>query len=201
VRPGAGLAIVALAKEREVAEGEGREGAEKNEEKTENAEKNEGADGAVAGASAPAVAKGEKKVGSRPDRVFLAHGKDAIPIGPSSAEMFVLAHLRDEAHRFAVTFHRKQRKRRTLRSALADIPGIGPIRQRKMLAHFGSLKKVGEATLDELLAAPGMTDAAAAAVYEYFADRRPLPPTSTEAEATGSSESGRTPEDRTGPDT
>lgn len=165
VRPGAGLAIVALAKERDGGEGaEGEEVAEKN-------------DGAEASTVAP---KAEKKSSSRPDRVFLAHGKDAIPIGPSSAEMFVLAHLRDEAHRFAVTFHRKQRKRRTLRSALADIPGIGPIRQRKMLAHFGSLKKVGEASMDELLAAPGMTEAAAAAVYEYFADRRSLP-TSTEA--------------------
>jgi excinuclease ABC subunit C len=113
-----------------------------------------------------------KATTSRPDRVFLAHGKDAIPIGPSSAEMFVLAHLRDEAHRFAVTFHRKQRKRRTLHSALADVPGIGPIRQRKLLRHFGSLKKVSEASVAELLAVPGMTEASAAAVHAFL-ERRP----------------------------
>jgi excinuclease ABC subunit C len=132
VRPGAGLPIVALAKERE----------------TEASE-----------------------AANRPDRVFLAHGKDPIPIGPSSAEMFVLARLRDEAHRFAVGFHRSLRKRRTLRSALSGIPGVGPIRQRALLRHFGSLKKVGEATLEELLAAPEMTEASARAVRDYFAVR------------------------------
>lgn len=126
--------------------------------------------------STPAPAKSPsanaaKATTSRPDRIFLAHAKDAIPIGPSSAEMFVLAHLRDEAHRFAVTFHRKQRKRRTLRSALADIPGIGPIRQRKILRHFGSLKKASQASLAELLEVPGMTEASAAAVHAYFAAR------------------------------
>jgi excinuclease ABC subunit C len=199
VRPGAGLSIVALAKERESVASEVGEAA--------SSEQATGVEPVAPSAEASPTAtksektKSEKKPSSRPDRVFLAHGKDAIPIGPSSAEMFVLAHLRDEAHRFAVTFHRKQRKRRTIRSALADIPGIGPIRQRKMLAHFGSLKNVGEATLDELLAAPGMTADVAAAVYAYFADRRSLPPAPSDAEATGSSESGRTPADRTGPDT
>lgn len=191
VRPGAGLAIVALAKERESAAGEGDEAG--------SSEQATSFEASAPGASATPAPKPAKKPSSRPDRVFLAHGKDAIPIGPSSAEMFVLAHLRDEAHRFAVTFHRKQRKRRTLRSALADIPGIGPIRQRKMLAHFGSLKKVGEATLEELLAAPGMSDAAAAAVYAHFADRRPLPRAATEA--TGSPGSGHTAEDPTRTDT
>jgi excinuclease ABC subunit C len=105
----------------------------------------------------------------RPDRVFLAHGKDAIPIGPSSAEMYVLARLRDEAHRFAVGFHRSQRKRRTLRSVLSTIPGVGPVRQRALLRRFGSVKKVGEATVDELLAVSGMTEAAAVAIRQYFA--------------------------------
>jgi excinuclease ABC subunit C len=106
---------------------------------------------------------------SRPDRVFLAHGKDPIPIGPTSAEMYVLARLRDEAHRFAVGFHRSQRKRRTLRSALSSIPGVGPARQRALLRHFGSLKKVGQASLDELLAVRGMNQPAASAVIDYFA--------------------------------
>jgi excinuclease ABC subunit C len=145
VRPGAGLAIIALAKERESA----------------------------APDTASPAALGESESGSsgrsRPDRVFLAHGKDAIPIGPSSAEMFVLAHLRDEAHRFAVSFHRSQRKRRTLRSALASIALVGPVRQRSLLRHFGSLKKVGEATLEELLLVPGLNEAAARAVRDHFA--------------------------------
>jgi excinuclease ABC subunit C len=97
--------------------------------------------------------------------VFLPHAKDAIPILPSSAEMFVLQHLRDEAHRFAISFHRRRRGKLTLRSALADVPGIGPGRQRALLRHFGSLKKIRDATLEELTAVPGVTAAAAAAVF------------------------------------
>jgi hypothetical protein len=103
-----------------------------------------------------------------PDRIFLPHAKDAIPIRPSSAEMFVLQHLRDEAHRFAVAFHRRRRGKLTLRSALADVPGIGPGRQRALLRHFGSLKKIRDATLEELAAVPGVTATAAAAVFAHL---------------------------------
>jgi excinuclease ABC subunit C len=189
VRPGAGLAIVALAKEREsvatdapAAQAQPEDPAQPQEPAAgEPATGSASVQATVEPAASPAASQVSKPGASegktsRPDRVFLAHGKDAIPIGPSSAEMFVLAHLRDEAHRFAVTFHRKQRKRRTLHSALAEIPGIGPIRQRKMLSHFGSLKKVSEASLAELLAAPGMTEASAAAVHDYFAARRTTVP-------------------------
>jgi len=114
----------------------------------------------------------------RPDRIFLAHAKDPIPIRPSSAEMFVLQHLRDEAHRFAVTFHRRRRGNLTLRSALADVPGIGPGRQRSLLRHFGSLKKIRDATVDELAAVPGMTTTAAAAVVARLG-APPAPPASS----------------------
>lgn len=109
----------------------------------------------------------------RPDRVFLPHAKDPIPIRPNSAEMFVLQQLRDESHRFAVTFHRAQRKRRTLRSSLSDVPGIGATRQRALLRHFGSLKKIRDASLEALTDVPGMSRAAAQAVFEHFA-RLPL---------------------------
>jgi excinuclease ABC subunit C len=109
--------------------------------------------------------------GKRPDRIFLPHAKDAIPIRPDSAEMFVLQHLRDEAHRFAVAFHRGQRKRRTLRSALSDVTGIGATRQRALLRHFGSLKKIREASLEALVAVPGMSSKTAQAVLSHFAAR------------------------------
>jgi excinuclease ABC subunit C len=110
-----------------------------------------------------------------PDRVFLAHAKDPILIRPNSAEMFILQHLRDEAHRFAVSFHRSQRKRLTLRSALAEIPGIGEGRQRVLLRFFGSVKKIREASLEDLAGVPGMTRAAAVAVCEHW-KRHPAPP-------------------------
>ena len=122
--------------------------------------------------------------GKRPDRIFLPHAKDAIPIRPSSAEMFVLQHLRDEAHRFAVTFHRRRRGNLTLRSALADVPGIGPGRQRALLRHFGSLKKIKDATLEELSAVPGMTSTAAAAVVAYLGAPTITAPTAPVADGT-----------------
>jgi excinuclease ABC subunit C len=166
IRPGAGLPIIALAKERE---SEASESVARESVAGDLAA--EPAASAEPAANAEPAARHPRPTTNRPDRVFLAHGKDPIPIGPTSAEMFVLARLRDEAHRFAVGFHRSLRKRRTLRSALSSIPGVGPIRQRALLRHFGSLKKVGEATLEELLAVSGMTESAASAVREHFAAR------------------------------
>ncbi len=154
VRPGTGLPIVALAKERDFAEAGEPEPADP-----------------VAEPAPPR--SGEN--GKRPDRIFLPHAKDAIPIRPNSAEMFVLQRLRDEAHRFAVSFHRAQRRRRTLRSTLSAITGIGPGRQRELLRHFGSVKKIREASLDDLASVPGMTRTAATAVVEYFANHPATP--------------------------
>src|SRR5581483_1693364 len=81
-------------------------------------------------------AAGEKQ----PDRVFLAKAKDPIRLRANSAELYMLSRIRDEAHRFAVTFHKKLRRRRTLRSALEDVPGVGQKRKRELLRAFGSLK-------------------------------------------------------------
>ncbi|HXJ21238.1 MAG TPA: excinuclease ABC subunit UvrC [Polyangia bacterium] len=123
----------------------------------------------TASTAATAGAEADKGDTRRPDRVFLPNVKDPIPIRPSSAEMFILQQLRDEAHRFAVSFHRGQRRRLTLRSVLSTIPGIGPGRQRQLLRHFGSVKRVRHAAVDELAAVPGMTRAAAEAVFAHFA--------------------------------
>ena len=79
----------------------------------------------------------------------------------------LLQRIRDEAHRFAVTFHRKARSMRDLRSALDEVPGIGPRRRRALLRAFGSLADVRRATREELDAIVGAK--AAAAVIDYFA--------------------------------
>jgi excinuclease ABC subunit C len=101
--------------------------------------------------------------------------------------MYVLAHLRDEAHRFAVAFHRGQRRRRTLRSALSEIAGIGTQRQRDLLRHFGSVRKIRDASLEDLLAVPGMGRKAAQAVRAFFdAQPAPPPPAASPAEAPAS---------------
>jgi excinuclease ABC subunit C len=118
----------------------------------------------------------------QPDRVFLPNAKDPIKLRPNSAELFLLARVRDEAHRFAVTFHKKLRRRRTLRSALEDVPGVGQKRKRELLKTFGSLKKVREASVEELARAPGMTLVAAEAVVRYFRGDEPPPPEPADAE-------------------
>ena len=112
----------------------------------------------------------------RPDRVFRPGVKDPVKLRPNTAELFLLAKARDEAHRFAVTYHKALRRRRTLRSGLEDIPGIGPKRRRTLLKELGSLKRVQAATVEELAAVPGMTQKAAENVARYFANKgRPRP--------------------------
>jgi excinuclease ABC subunit C len=193
LRPGTGLPIIALAKEREAepvvqetSAGEATQevGQDETDEKAE--EKPE----LGVGPEPEKRRKGPRKSsrmqpgmedGKRPDRVFLPNAKDPIPIRPNSAEMFVLAHLRDEAHRFAVAFHRGQRRRRTLRSALSDIAGIGITRQRDLLRHFGSVRKIRDASLEDLLQVPGMGKKAAEAVRAYFDAHGELAPPVTAA--------------------
>jgi excinuclease ABC subunit C len=126
-----------------------------------------------------ALAKERENEGGdkQPDRVFRMNAKDPMKLRPNSAELFLLSRIRDEAHRFAVTFHKKLRRRRTLRSALEDVPGVGQKRKRELLKHFGSLKKVRAAAVEELVRAPGMSRAAAEAVVRYFrGEPDPTPP-------------------------
>ncbi len=210
VRTGVGLPIVALAKERDVALAEGLAAgfaAEVPPGETPAVETPAVETPAVANAAPPEVgspppateaappgpqterpAKKSSRPGAdgatRPDRVFLPNAKDAIPIRNNSAEMFVLQQLRDEAHRFAISFHRNRHRRLTLRSALSDIPGIGPGRQRQLLRHFGSIKRVREATVDELAAVSGMTRASAEAVFSHWAKQPLEPPPAADVHAT-----------------
>jgi excinuclease ABC subunit C len=92
-----------------------------------------------------------------PERVFLPGIKDPIVLRQNTSELFLLQRIRDEAHRFAITYHRKLRDRRTLRSALDAVPGVGPSRRRALLRRFGSLKGVREAGLEALSEVPGIS--------------------------------------------
>jgi excinuclease ABC subunit C len=74
-----------------------------------------------------------------------------------SQAMYLVQRIRDEAHRFAITYHRNVRGRTGLRSALDDVEGIGPKRKRELLRRFGSVRGIRGATLEELAAVPGMT--------------------------------------------
>jgi len=108
--------------------------------------------------------------GSAPDRIYRRNIKDSIPLRPNSPELYVLARIRDEAHRFANTFHRDRRTKQSLKSQLDDIPGIGETRRQRLLKHFGSVRAVRTASVDDLAKAPGMNKKAAEAIATYFAN-------------------------------
>ncbi len=103
-----------------------------------------------------------------PERVFLPGRKDPIVLRENSAELFLLTRLRDEAHRFAITFHRKLRRSRNFQSILEEIPGIGAGRRKALLRALGSLKRVKEATVEELSSIEGFGPRAAEAVFGFF---------------------------------
>jgi len=111
----------------------------------------------------------ELDAGSAPDRIYRRTVKDSIPLRPNSPELYVLARIRDEAHRFANTFHRDRRSKATLRSELDAIPGIGTTRRQRLLKQFGSVRAIRQASVDDLARAPGMNRKAAEQIADYFA--------------------------------
>jgi excinuclease ABC subunit C len=102
----------------------------------------------------------------RLEEVYLPARPEPLLIPRTSESLFVLQHLRDEAHRFAITYHREKRGRRALASPLDDIPGVGPTRKRAMLRAFGSLARLREAAVDEIAATPGIGRSLAAEIHE-----------------------------------
>ncbi|ATB46989.1 excinuclease ABC subunit UvrC [Corallococcus macrosporus] len=104
-----------------------------------------------------------------PERVFVVGRKDPIVLAQNSAEMFMLTRMRDEAHRFAITFQKQVLRKSRVRSALEDIPGVGETRRKQLLRHFGSLKRVGEASIEELaeVVGPAMAERVHAGLHGH----------------------------------
>ena len=92
----------------------------------------------------------------RPERVFVPGAKEAIRLRPGSSELYLLTQLRDEAHRFAISHHRKRRGKRALHSALDDIPGVGPALKKTLLQAFGSVAAIAAADDAALTAIKGV---------------------------------------------
>ncbi len=95
--------------------------------------------------------------GGRPirDRLFLPGRKNPLLPPANAPGWLLLLRLRDETHRFAVTYHRKRARKELLASTLDQAPGIGPVRKRRLLEHFPNLEAIKTATVSELAALPG----------------------------------------------
>ena len=102
------------------------------------------------------------------EEIFLPEAKQPLESEPDQLGVSLLRRLRDEAHRFAVTFHRQQRGQRMKRSRLSDIPGLGPKRVRDLLAHFQSIDAIQLASVDQLHQAPGVGLSLAKQIRAYF---------------------------------
>jgi excinuclease ABC subunit C len=103
------------------------------------------------------------------ERVFLPRRKDPIILPKNSTALFLLVRIRDEAHRFAITYNRELRRRARLRSVLDDIEGIGPVRRRALLRHFGSLRRIREASVEQLALVKGVNPELATEIRNHLA--------------------------------
>ncbi|WP_240746408.1 excinuclease ABC subunit UvrC [Trichloromonas acetexigens] len=114
-----------------------------------------------------------KAVERSEERFFLPGRKNPVRFPAGSPELFMLERLRDEAHRFALSQHRKRRGKALLGSVLLDLPGIGPARRKLLLKHFGSLRRLREAPLDALLAVPGFPEELARRLFAVLREQAP----------------------------
>ena len=106
--------------------------------------------------------------------VFTEGNSEPVELPRRSQALYLIQRIRDEAHRFAITFHRKLRGKRNLVSVLDHIVGIGPKRRQSLWTHFGTLDKIKAASVDELAAVPGMNRPSAEAIAHFFEAQREL---------------------------
>ena len=112
------------------------------------------------------IAKGRDRDAGR--ETFFVPGEPPFKLPPRDPTLYFVQRLRDEAHRFAIGAHRAKRKRELTKNPLDEIPGIGPTRKRALLHHFGTVKAIERAALEDLARTPGVNAATARAVYDFF---------------------------------
>jgi excinuclease ABC subunit C len=111
----------------------------------------------------PAVGLAKKR-----EEIFLPGRSEPLVLPRDSQGLYLLQRIRDEAHRFAIGYHRKLRAKKSLASMLEEIPGIGPKRRQALLQHFGSIEAIRQASVEELAAVKGMTRKAAKSIKEHL---------------------------------
>jgi excinuclease ABC subunit C len=110
------------------------------------------------------------------DKIYLPHRKDPILLPAGSRSLHLLQEIRDEAHRFAITYHKKLRKKAQTRSALDDIRGIGPKRRNALLRHFGSAQRVADAAVEEIASVAAIPRDLARRIKESLSEEAPPQP-------------------------
>ncbi len=113
-----------------------------------------------------AIAKGADRNAMR--ETFHMAGREPFKLQPRDPALYFIQRLRDEAHRFAIGTHRARRKKDTMKNPLDEIAGIGPSRKRALLLHFGTVKAIQRARLEDLMRTPGVNAATAKAVHDHF---------------------------------
>ena len=108
------------------------------------------------------------------EEVYKPGESEPVRIPRDSEALYLLQAVRDEAHRFAITYHRSRRDKAMTRSVLDDIPGLGPGRRTRLLKEFGSVKKIRALSEEELLAVPWLPDAVGRRIYDRL--HSPSPP-------------------------
>ena len=104
------------------------------------------------------------------EELFLPGRPDPVVLPATSPALYLVQRLRDEAHRFAITYHRDLRRKAAVRSAFDDLTGIGPVRKRALLRTFGSAKRVREAAIEQIAAVPGIGRALAERIKTGLAE-------------------------------
>ncbi|MCG8564261.1 MAG: excinuclease ABC subunit UvrC, partial [Desulfobacterales bacterium] len=116
---------------------------------------------AVAGLAKKVEEKGEKA-----DKIYLPGRSNPLNTSQSMKALFLLEQVRDEAHRFAITFNRQRREKRGIASSLDGVPGIGPAKKKVLLQHFKGISAIGKSSMDELTSLPGISPALAKRLLE-----------------------------------
>ncbi len=123
----------------------------------------------VIGLAKDRVQKGHAQTLERKgERIFLPKRKEPISLRKTSPALHLLQHIRDESHRFAITYHKKLKHKDDFHSLLDEIPGIGRERKKQLLRHYKSVDKIGEASMEELESIPKMNRKAAQQLFSFF---------------------------------
>lgn len=118
-----------------------------------------------------AIAKADGRKGDKTDKIYILGRKNPLSLKGDHPLLLLLMRIRDEAHRRAITYHRKLRGKRFKESELDQIPGIGPKKRKILLGHFGDVTGVSQAKIEDLVTLPGISHSLAKNILTFFSER------------------------------